>query len=302
MINFLIQDILYFNYAVLTKNFEETYAMKIDPDRLRSLRNKKRLTRTELARRSGISERTIQRLENEPKKSRKTHEHTLNMLAEKLGVEPGVLTGELPLPQSSNGPASDTERVQIGAKIASKARLAYDLINRRYGVSATEIINMAPLFFSLLAEGSLAWRRKKLQEAEEAIDRLNEVEKDTAHMDFYEVVTPWGELYFIEDDSIKKADIFGKDLLGDVVLAGFDPFDPTIDNPFASYLRKLAKELLNSPGIVISVDDADLHYGSPPKFPYYEIRTYNPNPSDEDIAEAEKFFEVSKADEEGGNR
>ena len=222
-----------------------------------------------MAKRSGVTERTIQRLENESQKSRKTHEHTLNMLAKALGVEPGVLTAELPLPQSSNGPASDTERVQVGAQIAPKARLAYDLIKRRYGVSATEIINMAPLFFTLLAERSLAWRRKKLQEAEEAIDRLNEVEKDTVHMDFYEVVTPWGELYSIEDNSIKKADIFGENLLGDHVLAGFDPFDPSTDNPFASYLRKLAKDLDN-PSIV-NLDEHDLFSGTLRKFPRFKI-------------------------------
>ena len=243
--------------------------MKIDPDRLRSLRKKKSLTRPALAKRSGISERTIQRLENEPNQSNKTQEHTLNELARALGVEQGVLTGEVPLPEYKNTPPSDPERVQIGAQVAPKTRLAYDLIKRRYGVSATEIINMAPLFFALLAEGSLAWRREKLQEAEEVIDRLYEVKKDTVHMDFYEVVTPWGELYSIEDNSVKKADIFGEDLLGNDVPSGFDPFDPTIDNPFASYLRKLAKDLDN-PSIV-NLDKHDLFSGILRKFPRYKI-------------------------------
>lgn len=264
--------------------------MKIDHDRLRTLRTEIGLSRPQLAKRSGVTERTIQRLENESQKSRKTHEYTLNRLSKALGVEQGVLTGELPLPESGKAPAS-----------APKRRHAYDIIKRRYGVSATEIINMAPLFFTLLAEGSLAWRRKKLQEADEAIDRLNKVEKDTMHMDFYEVVTPWSELYSTEDNSIKKADIFGEDLLGDHVLAGFDPFDPTISNPFASYLGKLAKEL-NNTGIVISVDDDDLRYGSPPRFPWYEIWTFDPNPTDIDIAEVEKFFEVKKADEKGDDQ
>ena len=136
--------------------------MKIDPDRLRSLRKKNRLTRLELEKKCGINKRTIQRLESksESQRCQKSQEHTVNSLAKALGVEAGVLTGELPLPESGKAHASDSERVQIGAQVAPKVRLAYDLIKRRYGVSTTEIINMAPLFFALLAEGSLAWRRE----------------------------------------------------------------------------------------------------------------------------------------------
>ena len=72
-----------------------------------------------------------------------------------------MLTGEVPLPQAGNAPAPEPRRIQIGAEIAPKAKLAYDLIKRRYGVSATEIINMAPLFFTLLAELSLARRTRE---------------------------------------------------------------------------------------------------------------------------------------------
>ena len=155
--------------------------MKIDPERLHSLRNKKGFTRSQLAQRSGISERTIQRLENEPQRSQKSQEHTLNSLAQALGVEkePGVLTGELPLPNSDKAPTGDnSDRVQIGAQIAPKTRLAYDLIKHRYGVSRTEIINMAPLFFVLLAEGSLAQRREKLKEVE---DMLGAIGRNKGH-------------------------------------------------------------------------------------------------------------------------
>ena len=89
----------------------------------------------------------------------------MNSLAKALRVEPEVLTGKLPLPESDKTP--ELERVQIGAQVAPKVRLAYDLIKRRYGVSTTEMITMGPLFFALLAQGSLAWRREKLKEVEE---------------------------------------------------------------------------------------------------------------------------------------
>lgn len=246
--------------------------MKIDPDRLRSLRKKKSLTRPALAKRSGISERTIQRLENEPNQSNKTQEHTLNELARALGVEQGVLTGEVPLPEYKNTPPSDPERVQIGAQIAPKARLAFDLIKHRYGVSATEIINMAPLFFALLAEGSLAWRREKLQEAEEVISRLWEIDG------FWRGSLGAGEIVLeqgiaSEAGSIDKPDLFGEHLFSDTdsTLINDEFFDYSTENPFASYLRKLTKDL-ESPGIV-DVEDGDLNVGMSLKFPYYEICT-----------------------------
>ena len=46
--------------------------MKIDSDHLRILRKKKGFTRPQLAKLSGITVRTIQRLEREPHQSQKT--------------------------------------------------------------------------------------------------------------------------------------------------------------------------------------------------------------------------------------
>ena len=47
--------------------------IQIDPERLHSLRQKKGLSRPQLAKQSGITERTIQRLEKEPQPSQKKH-------------------------------------------------------------------------------------------------------------------------------------------------------------------------------------------------------------------------------------
>ena len=142
-----------------------------------------------------------------------------------------MLTGEEPLPESVKAPASASKPPQIGAQITPKVRLAYDLIKRRYGVSATEIINMAPLFFALLAEGSLAWRREKLKELKEGIDRLEQIEgfwHSGQGLPF--AVTPVPEAIEEEEDSIAKADLFGEHLLG---CSTYD-LDPSTDNPFAS--------------------------------------------------------------------
>ena len=245
--------------------------MKINPERLHELRKRKLLTRQRLSDLAGIHARTIQRLENDPDRCQKTREDTLNRLAEALEVEPGVLTGELPLPEFDKAPVVNSKRVQIGAQIAPKARLAYDLVKRQYGVSATDIINMAPFFFALLAEGSLAWRREKLKEAEEAMERLDQIR--IAHRIFC-IVTDYGAgVIWLEEESIAKADLFGDYLLedhsDDINLLFYAPFDPSQDNPFASYLRKLADDL-DIPGVV-NVDGGDLSFGSPVNFPDYDI-------------------------------
>ncbi|MXX36881.1 MAG: helix-turn-helix transcriptional regulator, partial [Gemmatimonadetes bacterium] len=238
------------------------------PERLRSLRQKNHMTRKELDERSGIAERTIQRLENEPQLCQKTREDTVNRLAKALGVESGVLTGKLPLPESDKASASDSERVQISAQVAPKARLAYDLIKRRYGVSATEIINMAPLFFALLAEGSLAWRRKEIKEANETIGRLGQSNG------FWRGGLSGAESYMnegiaAEENSIDKADLFGERLFSDTSILMDDFFDPSTDNPFTSYLHELKAEL-DIPGVV-DVGSGNLIFGSPLKFPDYNI-------------------------------
>ncbi len=230
--------------------------MKIDSEHLRILRKKKGFTRPQLAKLSGITERTIQRLEREPHQSQKTREDTLNRLAKALSVEPGVLTSDLPLPESDEVPVYDQ---------APKTRLAYDFIKRRYGVSRTEIINMAPLFFVLLAERSLVWRREKLEEAKEVFKRLWEIDG------FWSGGLSGAESYMgdgvsAEEDSIDRADLFGEYLDDDFM---GKPFDSSKNNPFTYYLRKLAEELAIS--AVVDVDSGVLNIASDFKFPHYDI-------------------------------
>ena len=235
--------------------------MKIDPDRLRKLRDEKGLTRQQLEKRSGITVRTIQRLEQEPHRSQKTREDTLNRLSKALKVEPGVLTGDLPLPESDKSPIFDQ---------APKVRLAYDLIKRRYGVSRAEIINMAPLFFVLLAEGSLARRREKLKEATEILSQVEQIDGEiSAILGGVMVVADEGQ--GMERDSIEDADIFGDHLLFNDTYTTFvdEPFNSGKENPFANYLRKLADELAISG--VVDVDNGDLNMASDFKFPHYDI-------------------------------
>jgi len=240
-------------------------------NRLYDLRKAKKLSRAGLARLSKVSVRTIQRLENPASGINNPHGNTLDRLAKALQVEPGVLTGDLPLPGSGNAPAFEPRRVQVSAEIAPKARLAYDLVKRRYGVSATEIINMAPLFFALLAEGSLARRRKMLEEAGEAIERLDQMRDEVGHWVFGGATTVALNADMLEGESIAKADIFGEHLLSDAHdTFTHEPFDPSAGNPFACYLGRTAADLGNR--AVIDVQDGALRYGTPwGRFPDYHL-------------------------------
>ena len=241
--------------------------MKVDSDRLRTIRQRKKLSRPDLERVSGITVRTIQRLENDPDECKSTREDTVMRLAKALEVEPGVFTGELPLPELDEAPASEPDPVRIGAQIAPKVRLAYDLIKRRYGVNATDVITMAPLLFTLLAEGSLKWRREALQETLAAISRLESLGRH-----FVQAVVVAEMATNPEGDSIDKADIFGENLLSDEAIddtGGHEPFNSLEDNPFAGYLRRLASDL-DVPSIV-NVDNGVLDPGSNFRYPYYGI-------------------------------
>ena len=233
--------------------------MKIDSDRLRTIRQRKKLSRPDLERASGITVRTIQRLENDPDECKSTREDTVMRLAKALEVEPGVLTGELPVPEPGESPASEPDPVRIGAQIPPKARLAYDLIKRRYGVNTTDVITMAPLFFALLAEGSLKQRREKSQLADDGFDLL--LKSGIAH----DVLD---EPFRYEDESIDKADIFGEHLFNNEF--GPEPFDPSVENPFANYLCELPDDL-KIPAGVVNVDKRRLSFGSPAEFPDYDI-------------------------------
>lgn len=261
--------------------------MKIDSDRLRILRKRKGFTRPQLEKLSGITKRTIQRLEREPHQSQKTREDTLNRLAKALSVEPDVLTGDLPLPESDEVPVSDQ---------APKTRLAYDLIKRRYGVSRTEIINLAPLFFVLLAEESLTQRHEKLKEAEEAFSRLRKIDGfwHGSHAYGEEVIREGIEA---EKDSIANIDLFGEHLLDDEHYhrnAFFDePFDSSKNNPFTHYLRKLAEEL-DIPGVV-DVDEGVLSLASDFKFPHYDICSDELNRIANGSPDAKKALEIGFA-------
>ena len=184
-------------------------------------------------------------------------------LARALDVDPNVLTGESPPPDLTPRQAP-VERSPIRAMIEPKARLAYTLLKQRYGVNATDIINMEPLFFTLLAEGSLIWRREQLEAADEAMERA--VSFGEGHLAFMKAAYHVENGLIGERQSIEALDLFGEKVSDD---AHYWDYDSSTENPFAAYLRKLAGDLGNSD--VVSVAHDPLGVGLAPEYPDYDV-------------------------------
>ena len=184
-------------------------------------------------------------------------------LARALDVDPAVLTGESLPPDFTQRPAP-VERSPIRAMIEPKARLAYTLLKQRYGVNATDVINIAPLFFTLLAEGSLAWRRELLEAADEAMDRA--VSFGEGHLSFMKAAYHVENGLIGERQSIEALDLFGEKVSDD---AHYWDYDSSTENPFAAYLRKLANDLGTAD--VVSVAHDSLGVGLAPEYPDYDV-------------------------------
>ena len=206
---------------------DEESPLEIDPQNLRALRKAKSLSRRQLAEKSRVSERQLARLESSRKAVRPT---TFKRIAEALGTDSKKLSGTSPLQPAPS------EDVHVGLRVSPQLLLAYDLVGDRYGPTRAQVIELAPLLFVLLAEGSLAWRQKRVGEVDRLVNRLQELGTDT-QINFGLWLEYVGEANEYERDSIENADILGDDVRNE------EWGDSYSAVPFADYLRKLAKDM-----------------------------------------------------------
>lgn len=236
--------------------------MRIDPNRLKGLRKAKDLSRAALAKMSKVSAKQIQRLESPNEASEAPREVTLDRLASALKVKPEVLTGEAPLPASD--PPYAPPSVRVRQRLSSEAQLAYDLVQKRYGVRTSAIMNMAPLFFVLLAEGSLSWRKEELAEMKEAINRVLELDDGSNRKLFAVHAHNASEDSYHEDEAIDTRNLFDDPYPDDY---RFSVGDKTT-NPFTEYLQKLSEDL-NVPGL--EIDDGFVSSSVLDDMPSYSV-------------------------------
>ena len=241
--------------------------MPIIPDRLKELRKHGGLSRAKLAAKSNVSRRQITRFETNAIAASGARDSTVNDLAKALDVEPGVLTGEMPMP-ASNRSLDDERGVprQVSALLQPEASLACALIKRRYGISRTTLFNAAPLMFVLLAEGSFVWRREKLEEIGEVADRLCGL--GAGHLAFAQYAFRAQQGAGGEEESIQKRDLFGEEVSEEAFDMGYDR---SINNPFADYLRHLAAQIGDPDIVEMNEDEGVEFFGPLENFPKFTV-------------------------------
>lgn len=135
---------------------------------VRGIRNHRGLTRASVAEAVGISERQLARIEAgevdlvDPKQSER-----LEGLAVALDVTIKDLYGGTDVARDVE---ARRDQVPVSALVSPKARSGFATIRERYGWTMADVVELAPLMFVLLAEGSLEQRRTRVEEMRNAHD------------------------------------------------------------------------------------------------------------------------------------
>jgi transcriptional regulator with XRE-family HTH domain len=227
----------------------------INPKQLKALRKKRGLTQQDVADRCRhISLKSISRYEKgETKPSLKKAQ----WLADALGTTVEILGSA---PQDDAEPTAavrDRGYVRVGALLGPDAVTNYRLVAHHYGVVPADLIEAAPWMFALLAQMSLADRKRRLTDAETAFDQA--MARRPSHLR-HANLGAWNFENACGDEraSIDSRDIFGKKILE--TEADTDPFDPGETNPFVDFLRRKAGEIGSDE---IDAEDCELElYGN----------------------------------------
>jgi len=232
---------------------------KVNPFILQKLRRRKNWSQDRLAEMATVNKQTISRIERGEQDN--TRENTIKQLARALGVEPDDLTQAALTPESSQ-----TEPIRRGTQsgfgVSDAAHNFLYLISKRYFIKPWQVMELAPLLFCWAAEMSLRERRERLRKLEEACETARRLETEMAHL-------PPANLKYSEEkiaaesSSVDAHDIFGMCFSDDQFSEGYcGPSRDDTENPFASFLAKLVKEI---------GDVATLEGFSPIDYPIYEV-------------------------------
>lgn len=229
----------------------------LDPNRLKDLRTDRKLSQEALAKKAKLSKESIHRLEKGGQAQSGAREKTILGLAKALSVEPGVLTGELPIPgEDKTAPSAPDaiafEMYPMNYRVDGAVRNAFTIAALRYNVPVARIVELAPLLFVLAAEGSLEHRRKKLSELTEVFCRGDALRPNFLHLPF-EIVPNFraDDAIAAEQESIDKYDILATTLPDDIFNTPpvKDGYDEDEDNPFVKWLQAEADKLKGAASI-----------------------------------------------------
>jgi len=210
----------------------------IHPSAIRAFRERKSWTQEQLAKAAKVSSPTIKRIEG--KKDGMYAANTKK--AEAIGGALGVSLADL-----ADAPSPEADREEqlrkfgyrrLSTMVDAETAIAFNMVQHIYGIPIKSQIVMAPLFMAILAEGSLAWRRKRVAEIEEAAHNLQVLAG--GHLSFANVAQRAEDGATAERKSIEMKDLFGAHVCDEAFEFGYDP---SVNNPFADYLAALAEDV-----------------------------------------------------------
>jgi hypothetical protein len=182
---------------------------------------------------------------------------TLRMSVEDLGKPP---TDEV----DAGRTMQEAGYRRIAVWLGEDVRLNYRWVTHHYGVSVMDLINAAPWMFALLAEMSLADRRRQLEAANTAFeDAMRFLPKHLSHGAVAR--GDFDHAYGDENDSLADRDVFGR-----IVLEtdhGADPFDPSATNPFFEFIRKIASDVGSAE---VDFEDLEISHNGMPRWPVFQ--------------------------------
>lgn len=235
----------------------------IHPEILKTLRKRAGLSQQALADatqgRNKVGIATIKRIEA----ANRTYEarpRIADGLAKALQVPVEDLGNEPQAPQTIDRHLRNLGYRRIKRTLDSDTALAFDMVERLYGIPSKCQIDMAPLLVALMAEGSLAWRREQLAAIDEATEKLRSLGDSAGHLCFVNAVWRTENGAHGERESIEQRDLFGRSVSDEAYELGWDP---EMSNPFVDYLRQFARE--------VGVDKVTIEEEIFGDFPTYKI-------------------------------
>jgi transcriptional regulator with XRE-family HTH domain len=228
---------------------ELAMAIRLKDGIIRQLRDERGWSQDDLAKKTGLNKQSIFRIEKGEKRGPRPE--TITKLCKAFEVEPMALTGS-PAPRPStnandSGPvATDhaiTDRIdnksQLNLRVDNAARNALTLAARRYGVQLSEIVELAPFLFFLVAERSLQRRRERVAEVSNAIA---EVESLRERLRYLPIDIPGNDDQIVcEEESIQKHDIFARIYGAAANRRSFryvSAYEDGADNPFSVFVKE----------------------------------------------------------------
>lgn len=248
--------------------------MPIVPETLKTFREERRLSQQGLAERASlikgasVSKRTISRIESGEIAPEKVRNHTLKSLALVLDVDEDALCKAPTANADAQLKVQEAGYKRIVLWLGKDVRLNYRCVTHHYDVSAQDLIDAAPWMFTLLAEMSLADRKRRLKEADASFEAA--MAQLPGHLGHGQLARgDFENVAFDEKNSLVCRDIFGQKVLEGADERGHgDVLDPNMSNPFFDFLQRTAKAIDSD---AIDAELVEPSFGGMPCWPVFDL-------------------------------